>query len=89
MYPLLYNIHKNKDKDQKYCQEVFHIKIQISNLKLSRVLPEEEKLEFVKTSVSWIEGRNTMDACFILNYGYEAPLFWPQVTICLYKGSTY
>ena len=46
---------------------------------LRRVLPEDEKLEFVRTSVSWIEGRDTMDSCFVLNFGYVAPLPWPQV----------
>ena len=43
------------------------------------VLPEKEKFEFVKTSVFWIEGRDIIDSCFTLNYGYEAPLPWPQV----------
>ena len=43
------------------------------------VLPDDEKLEFIKTIVSWIEGRDIMDSCFILNYGYEVPLPWPQV----------
>ena len=47
-----------------------------------RVLPEEEKLDFVKTSVTWIQGQDIMDSCFVLNYGYEAPLPWPQVSIC-------
>ena len=46
---------------------------------LRMVLLEKEKLEFVKTSVFWIEGRDIMDTCFTLNYGYEAPLPWPQV----------
>ena len=49
-----------------------------------RVLPEDEKLEFVRTSVSWIEGRDIMDSCFVLNFGYEAPLPWPQVLSVLY-----
>ena len=44
-----------------------------------RVLPVAEKMEFLKTSVSWIEGRDIMDTCFILNFGYEDPLPWPQV----------
>ena len=43
------------------------------------VLPDEEKLEFVKTVGSWIDGRAIMDSCFTLNFGYEAPLPWPQV----------
>ena len=42
-------------------------------------LLDEEKLEFLKTSVSWIEGRDIMESCFTLNFGYEAPLPWPQV----------
>ena len=44
-----------------------------------RVLPETEKLEFVSKFVSWIQGHDIMDTCFILNFGYEAPLPWPQV----------
>ena len=44
-----------------------------------RVLLDTEKLGFVRTSVSWIEGQDIMDNCFILNFGYEAPLPWPQV----------
>ena len=44
-----------------------------------RVLTETEKQEFVSKSVSWIQGQDIMDTCFILNFGYEAPLPWPQV----------
>ena len=44
------------------------------------VLTENEKFDFVKTSVSWIEGKDIMDTCFVLNFGYEAPLPWPQVS---------
>ena len=46
-----------------------------------RSLPDAEKLEFVKTSVSWIEGKDIMDTCFVLNFGYEFPLPWPQVLV--------
>ena len=46
-----------------------------------RVLPEAEKIEFLKTSVSWIEGKDIMDTCFVLNFGYPFPLPWPQVLI--------
>ena len=54
-----------------------------------RVLPNEEKLEFVKTSVSWIEGKDIIDTCLLLNFGYDAPLPWPQVIrfTCLHKRS--
>ena len=52
-----------------------------SNTTLSRVLSIEEKFEFVKTSVSWIKGKSIMDTCFILNFGFEAPLPWPQVYV--------
>ena len=45
----------------------------------SRFLTEKEKFDFVRKSVSWIESRNIIDACFVLNFGYEAPLPWPQV----------
>ena len=44
-----------------------------------RVLLDTEKLDFVRKSVSWIEGKDILDTCFILNFGYEAPLPWPQV----------
>ena len=50
-----------------------------SNNNLMRVLPDTEKLDFVSKSVSWIQGKDITDSCFILNYGYEAPLPWPQV----------
>ena len=48
---------------------------------LGKFLTDEEKLAFLKTSVSWISSKDIMDTCFILNYGYEAPLPWPQVNI--------
>ena len=38
-----------------------------------------DKLDFIRTSVNWIQNKDIMDTCFILNYGYEAPLSWPQV----------
>ena len=50
----------------------------LSNIR-TRVLPDTEKLEFVRKSVSWIEGRDILDTCFVLNFGYEAPLPWVQV----------
>ena len=52
-----------------------------NTLRLRRGLTDEEKLEFVNTSVSLIEGRDIMDSCFILNFGYDASLPWPQVCI--------
>ena len=57
---------------------------QSKNLNTSRrwwVLTNEEKWEFVKTSVSWIYSKDKIDSCFILNFGYEAPIPWPQVSI--------
>ena len=42
-------------------------------------LPDLEKLKFVRKQVSWFEGKDIMDTCFILNFGYEALLPWPQV----------
>ena len=53
----------------------------LPNNNLMMVLPETEKLEFVRKSVSWIQGHDIMDTCFILNFGYEAPLPWPQVNV--------
>ena len=46
-----------------------------------RGLPKAEKIEFVKTSVAWIQGQDSMDSCFVLNFGYVGPLPWPQVRI--------
>ena len=46
-----------------------------------KMLHEEEKMEFIRTSVSWISSKDIMDTCFVLNFGYEAPLPWPQVLI--------
>ena len=56
---------------------------------LRRLLSDKEKLDFVQTSVSWISSKDIMDTCFVLNYGYEAPLPWPQVNVslCLSKNS--
>ena len=54
-------------------------KFLIKNWKDLDLLTDTEKLEFVRKSVSWIEGWDIMDTCFILNFGYKAPLPWPQV----------
>ena len=61
-----------------------HVHTKSQNLNISRrrwVLTNVEKWDFVKTSVSWISSKDIMDTCFILNFGYEAPLPWPQVNI--------
>ena len=50
-----------------------------NNTLMMRFLPEAEKMEFVSKSVSWIQGQENMDNCFILNFGYEPPHNWPQV----------
>ena len=54
-------------------------KFSIQKNLLRMVLPDDFRLEFVKTSVSWIEGKDIIDTCFLLNFGFEAPLPWPQV----------
>ena len=56
----------------------------LSNNTQMRVLPEAEKMEFVSKSVAWIQGQDIMDTCFVLNFGYEATLPWPQVAIWIY-----
>ena len=50
-----------------------------------KALTDAEKLEFVSKSASWIQGKDIMDSCFILNFGYEASLPWPQVHLSLYR----
>ena len=62
---------------------MFFTKKQESNNTLKRTITDAEKIEFVSKSVSWIEGRNIMDSCFILNFGYRASLPWPQVNLSL------
>ena len=58
----------------------FLTKSQNLNILLRRwVLTNVEKLNFVETMVSWISSKDKIDSCFILNFGYEAPLPWPQV----------
>ena len=51
------------------------------NYTFRRVLIDKEKFEFVKTFASWIEKRDIIDNCFVLNFGYVAPFPWPQVDI--------
>ena len=46
-------------------------------------MPVQDKMEFVRAAVAWISGMDIMDNCFILNFGYEAPLPWPQVYISI------
>ena len=62
---------------------MFLTKTREPNNTLKRALNDAEKLEFVSKSVSWIQGKDIMDSCFILNFGYEASLPWPQVDISL------
>ena len=59
----------------------FFIISPITSRMVRMVLPDEEKFEFVKTFGSWIEGRDIRDSCFTLNFGFEAPLPWPQVEL--------
>ena len=63
------------------------IKLALSepNNTLMRALTDAEKLEFLSKYVSWIQGKDDMDSCFILNFGYEASLPWPQVHLSLYR----
>ena len=60
---------------------MFLTKTQDPDNTLRRALSDTEKLQFVSKSVFWIQGKDTMDSCFILNFGYEASLPWPQVRI--------
>ena len=46
---------------------------------LRRILDVGEKLDFVRTSVAWISDKDIVDTCFVLNFGYDDPLPWPQV----------
>ena len=36
-------------------------------------------MDFISKTVDWINGQDVMDTCFVINYGYEAPLPWSQV----------
>ena len=44
--------------------------------KSAKALSKEEKEAFVKDIVT---GQGNMDACFVLNFGFEEELPWPQV----------
>ena len=78
MYTIHYSINDRK----------FLTKSEDINISLRRWgLTNEEKWEFVRTSVSWISRKDKMDSCFIFNFGYEAALPWPQVYISLFLGS--
>ena len=70
-----------------FARKFFNRQGQESKNPKRRVLPEDEKLEFVRTSVSFIEGKEIMDSCFILNFGYEKSLPWPQVLSVLNPNS--
>ena len=49
----------------------------ITDLKKSvKALSNKEKVAFVKRIVS---GQGNMESCFVLNFGYEEQLPWPQV----------
>ena len=67
-------------------KRIFVTKSQNLNISLRRwVLTKVEKWDFVKTVVSWISSKDIIDSCFILNFGYKAPLPWPQVNILYVK----
>ena len=57
---------------------------ELSNNSLMRVLSIEEKFEFIRTTVSWIEGKDIIATCFVLNFGHDDPIPWPQVKLRLY-----
>ena len=72
---------KNWGVSSSFNPRKFLTKTEKSKDTLRRVLSNEEKLEFVKTSVFWINSKDIMDSCFVLNFGHEAALPWPQVYI--------
>ena len=51
--------------------------------KSGKALSIEEKIAFVKDTVS---GQGNMNACFVLNYGFEEQLPWPQVRQKIWLG---
>ena len=57
----------------------------VLSIDLTKNLPEntfrDETFEFIRSTVAWISGKDNMDKCFVLNFGYEAPIPWPQVQI--------
>ena len=79
-HPAPVPLEENKKREFLIARQFFMTK-DLSKKPMMRVLPEAEKLEFLKTLVSWIEGRDIMDTCFVLNFGYEAPSPWPQVLL--------
>ena len=77
-----FNIFRNDDKSGIQTPSTTLLLAQQSVLSFDNsriVLTEDEKFDFVKTSVSWIEREDIMNKCFVLNFGYNAPVPWPQV----------
>ena len=66
------SLYLNETFARKFLQTKTH-----SNMPMKRVL--SDPMEFIRKSVHWIQGHDTIDTCFVLNYGYDAPLPWPQV----------
>ena len=61
-----------------FARKYFENEYQETKNNSKRILPDEDKLDFLKASLFWIERKDIM-GCLLLNFGYEAPLPWPQV----------
>ena len=44
-----------------------------------KTLTSEEQFLFIRKTFSWIHGHDIIDTCIVQNFGFEAPLPWPQV----------
>ena len=42
---------------------------------------------FIRKTFSWIHGHDIIDTCIVQNFGFEAPLPWPQVGM-IYSKTT-
>ena len=42
-------------------------------------MSKEEQFSFVRAYSAWIKGKDIVDTCFVLNFGYTDQLPWPQV----------
>ncbi len=59
----------------------------VSNCRISSKISKEERFSFVRASSAWIKGKDIVDACFVLNFGYSDQLPWPQVNYKCFKHS--
>ena len=52
---------------------------ELSRIPSKKTLTNKEQFLFIKKTFSWIHGHDIIDTCIVQNFGFEAPIPWPQV----------